>query len=195
MATVPTSPPQRAEVKRTRRTLTAIAAIGIAPIVASYAAYYLWPRQAHANYGELLATVPAPPIDGLRADGSPFRLTELRGRWVLVVSSPGACDARCERTLYAMRQARTMQGSEQDRVVRVWLTVGDAEPPAALLAEHPRLERVRVAATSVANSRVADGRIYLIDPLGNWVLAWPADPDIKKLANDLNRLLRASQIG
>lgn len=195
MATVSTSPPQRAEVKRTRRTLIAIAAIGIAPVVASYAAYYLWPRQAHVNYGELLPTVPAPPIEGLRADGTPFRLTELRGRWVLIVAAPGACDARCERTLYAIRQARTMQGSQQDRVVRVWLTVDDGEPSAALLAEHPRLERVRVAAPSVANCPVADGRIYLIDPLGNWVLAWPADPDIKKLANDLIRLLRASQIG
>jgi hypothetical protein len=35
----------------------------------------------------------------------------------------------------------------------------------------------------------------LIDPLGNWVLAWPADPDIKALAKDLGRVLRASRIG
>ena len=88
-----------------------------------------------------------------------------------------------------------MQGGEQERVIRVWLANDDGEPSAALVAQHPGLERVRVASTSTANSPVADGRIYLIDPLGNWVLAWPADPDIKKLANDLGRLLRASQIG
>jgi hypothetical protein len=37
--------------------------------------------------------------------------------------------------------------------------------------------------------------IYLIDPLGNIVLRYPADPDIKRMAKDLERLLRASRIG
>jgi len=79
--------------------------------------------------------------------------------------------------------------------VRVWLSGDDGEPSPALLAEHPGLERVRVAPATATNSPLADGRIYLVDPLGNWVLAWPADPDIKKLANDLGRVLRASRIG
>ena len=195
IADVQVSPPQLAAAKRARRTLIAIAAIGIAPIVASYAAYYFWPRQTHVNYGELLMTAPAAPIGGMRADGRPFRLPDLRGRWVVIMASPGSCDARCERALYATRQARTMQSADQERVIRVWLASDDGEPSPALVAQHPGLERVRVASTSTANSPVADGRIYLIDPLGNWVLAWPADPDIKKLANDLGRLLRASQIG
>jgi len=195
IADVQVSPPQLAAAKRARRTLIAIAAIGIAPIVASYAAYYFWPRQAQVNYGELLKTAPAAPIEGMRADGRPFRLPDLRGRWVVIMASPGSCDARCERALYATRQARTMQSADQERVIRVWLASDDGEPSPALVAQHPGLERVRVASTSTANSPVADGRIYLIDPLGNWVLAWPADPDIKKLANDLGRLLRASQIG
>ena len=195
IAGVQVSPSQPAAVKRARRTLIAIAAIGIAPIVASYAAYYFWPRQTHVNYGELLMTAPAAPIEGMRADGRPFRLPDLRGRWVVIMASPGSCDARCERALYATRQARTMQSADQERVIRVWLASDDGEPSAALVAQHPGLERVRVASTSTAHAPVADGRIYLIDPLGNWVLAWPADPDIKKLANDLGRLLRASQIG
>ena len=195
IASVQGAPPQPAAVKRARRTLIAIAAIGIAPIVASYAAYYIWPRQAHVNYGELLAMAPTPQIEGVRTDGRPFRLTDLRGRWIVMMASPGNCDARCERTLYATRQARTIQGRDQERVVRVWLTTGDGEPSAALIAQHPGIERISVASLSAAKSPLADGRIYLIDPLGNWVLAWPADPDIKKLANDLGRLLRASQIG
>ena len=195
MASVSAIPPQPADVKRGRRTLLVIAAIGLAPIVASYAVYYFLPRQAHVNYGELLATTPAPPIDGVRADSRPFSLTDLRGRWAIVMASPDGCDARCERMLYATRQARTIQGSEQERVARVWLTRDGSELPAAIAALHPGLERVRVAPSMLGTSRLADGRIYLIDPLGNWVLAWPADPDIKKLANDLGRLLRASQIG
>ena len=38
-------------------------------------------------------------------------------------------------------------------------------------------------------------RIYLFDPLGNLVLAYSRDPDIKALAKDLTRLLTASRIG
>ena len=36
---------------------------------------------------------------------------------------------------------------------------------------------------------------YLVDPLGNQVLAWPASPDIRGVARDLTRLLKASRIG
>jgi hypothetical protein len=178
-----------------RRTLLLIAAIGIAPIVASYITYYFWPRQARVNYGELLLTRPAPPIEGVRTDGRPFRLEDLRGRWVLLMSSQARCDAICERVLYATRQARTIQGADQDRVVRVWLVTGEGDAPPALLAQHPGLEAVRIAEAAQAYLSASDGRIYLIDPLGNWVLAWPADPDIKALAKDLGRVLRASQIG
>jgi len=172
-----------------------IAAIGMAPIVASYAAYYVWPRHARVNYGELLVTEPAPSFEGVRSDGRSFRLADLRGRWVILMSAPANCDARCERMLYASRQARTIQGSEQDRVVRVWLARGDGDISANLLAQHPRLQVVRIDDASFDGSPIADGRIYLIDPLGNWVLAWPAEPDIKAFAKDLGRVLRASRIG
>jgi hypothetical protein len=78
-------------------------------------------------------------------------------------------------------------------VVRVWLISGGPAPAPALLAEHPDLTAVRVGAPP-ALPRGAD-RIYLVDPLGNFVLAWPSKPDIKAMARDLGRLLRASSIG
>src|SRR5205085_10872171 len=167
--------------------------IGVAPIIASYVAYYFWPRQARVNYGELLPTQPASAVEGTRSDGRAFRLDSLRGRWILLMSSHVQCDAICQRMLYATRQARTIQGTDQDRVVRVWLVTGAGDASAALLAQHPGLDVVRITAATRAN--VSDRQIYLIDPLGNWVLAWPADPDIKALAKDLGRVLRASQIG
>lgn len=190
-----TSSPPRGTDRRGRRTLLLIALVAIAPVVASYTVYYFFPRNTLVNYGELLPTGPAPEIAGTSADGKPFQVASRRGKWVLAVAAGGACDAACTQALYAMRQARTLQGREMDRIVRVWLVTDDAAPPADLVAQHPDLSLVRVASTGLAAWPGGPDRIYLIDPLGNLVLAFPRDPDIKGVGRDLTRLLRASRIG
>ena len=186
----PTTEAQR----RVRRQLLLLVLVGIAPIVASYALYHWKPRQQSVNYGTLLAT-PAPELHGARLDGAPFALADMRGRWVMVTAWPAACTAPCPAALYAMRQSRTMQNADQDRVARVWLVTDDAPPGDALLREHPGLVVAHIASDAVAALPGGGRAIYLVDPRGNLVLAWPADPDIKSLAGDLARLLRASQIG
>ncbi|HET9045538.1 MAG TPA: hypothetical protein VFO33_01170, partial [Casimicrobiaceae bacterium] len=93
------------------------------------------------------------------------------------------------------RQSRTMQGREQERVVRVWLVTDAESPPPGVLAEQPGLVIVRVDASTAAGLPGGASRIALIDPIGNQVLAWPADPDIKGVARDLGRVLKASQVG
>jgi len=178
-----------------RRTLIVIALVTMAPILASYGAYYLFPRDAQANYGELLPTRPAPEIAGTALDGAPFRVAGLAGKWVLAVAAGGACDAACQQQLYATRQARAIQGKGMDRVVRVWLVTDDASPPPALLAQHPDVVAARVAPDALAAWGPGGDRIYVVDPLGNLVLAFPREPDVKAMARDLTRLLKASRIG
>jgi hypothetical protein len=180
---------------RSRRTLLLIALVVVAPVIASYAAYYFFPRTTRANYGELLVTRPAPEIAGIAADGKPFQLANLRGKWVLAVAANGACDAACTQALYATRQGRTLQGREMDRVARVWFVTDEAMPPAELAAQHPDLLLVYGPAAALAAWGAGPERIYLVDPLGNLVLAFPRDPDIKGMGRDLTRLLRASRIG
>ncbi|MEO8848392.1 MAG: cytochrome C oxidase subunit I [Casimicrobiaceae bacterium] len=175
--------------------LVLIALVCIAPMIVSWLVYHFIPRDSRTNYGSLLVTAPAPPLVGTAADGGAFTLAGLSGRWVMLTAAGGACDATCEGALYAMRQARTIQGRERDRVVRVWLVTDGATVPPALLAAHPDLMIVRAPAAALADWPQGAGAIYLVDPFGNEVLAWPRAPDIKKLANDLSRLLRASQIG
>jgi cytochrome oxidase Cu insertion factor (SCO1/SenC/PrrC family) len=190
---------QRRAEPRGRRTLLIIVAIGLAPIVASYAAYYWFTPSKRVNYGELLATAPAPILAGKRDDGGPFTLDELRGKWVLLIASRAGCDENCARALYATRQARTIQGREQDRVVRLLL-----QPTAAprlapeLAAAHPGLVVVNVVPRELGQLPLGTETtpdVLLLDPRGNLVLRYGADPDIRGLANDLQRLLKASQIG
>jgi len=193
MTDAPLAPRARLDA-RGRRTVLLIAAVAIAPVIASYTIYYLFPRGAQVNYGTLAPTAPAPAVEGALSDGAAFRLADLRGRWVLLAGSGSGCDAGCEKTLYATRQARTMQGKDQDRIARVWLDAGGAAPAADWMAADPALIVARVPPASLAALPRGHG-IWLIDPLGNLVLSYPANPDIKGLAKDLTRLLKASRIG
>ncbi|HVE48739.1 MAG TPA: hypothetical protein VNG69_03870 [Casimicrobiaceae bacterium] len=180
---------------RGKRTLALIVLAVMAPAVFAYVTYYLFPRATFTNYGELLPTAPLPRVEGTLADGTPFRLAERTGRWMLIVAAPGECEARCARALYATRQARTMQGREMARVERIWLVLGGTQPAAPMLDDQPALTIVNADGSAVRSLPRGAEAIYLVDPLGNQVLAWPLDPDIKALANDLNRVLKASRIG
>ena len=180
---------------RTRRRLLLLAGIAISPVVLSYLAYYFTPRDARVNYGTLLATRPIEPISGTLSASRPFSLAEFRGRWVILYAGSGRCAEPCVDALYASRQARTIQNAERERIRRVFLVVDDESPSTAIVAEHPDLTVARVPRTTVAGLTEWIDRMYLIDPLGNYVLAWPSKPDIKAMAKDIGRLLRASSIG
>jgi hypothetical protein len=184
---------------RGRRTLLLLTLVALSPIVASYVAYYWFAPTKRVNYGELLDPRPAPAVAGELADGKSFALAELRGKWVLlVVSGPGCGDA-CRRALHATRVARAIQGRQQGRVVRAWLQPAAAPPPPAeLLAGHPGLVAACAAPIELTRLPIDAGGaagILLLDPHGNLVLRYGDDPDIERLAKDLERLLRASQIG
>jgi hypothetical protein len=183
--------------RRRRWTLFALAAITIAPVAASYAIYYLFPRESTTNYGALLPTASAPLLAGARADGTPFALADFRGRWVLLLVPGARCGADCERMLYATRQARTMQGREQERLQRVLVVEGPPEAAARgdVGTPAPDLIAARVDPDSIRALPGTPPAIYVVDPLGNLVLRYGGDPDIKALSRDLGRLLKASRIG
>ena len=195
MNAAPTVRSAAATRARTRRRLLLLAGIAIAPVALSYVAYYFAPRDARVNYGTLIATRPVEPIAGTLPAGGPFSLAELRGRWVILYAGSGRCAGACVDALYASRQARTIQNAERERIRRVYLVVNDETPSTEIVAEHPDLIVARVPRNSLGGLPEGIDRIYLIDPLGNYVLAWPSKPDIKAMAKELGLLLRASSIG
>lgn len=183
---------------KSRRKLLLIALFALSPIVASYVTYFWFTPDRRANYGELLETRRVPSLEGVGNDGSPFSLAALQGQWVLLVVTGDACDEPCRRALYATRQARTIQGREQDRVTRAWLMPTAVVVPSDVASAHPGLVIARVPAPSLASLPLMAGgapTILIVDTRGNLVLRYAAEADIKRLAADLARLLRASQIG
>jgi hypothetical protein len=181
-----------------------LVALFLVPTVASFFAFYLSPPTITSNYGTLISPVISLPIVPVRRldSGSEATSPGLRGKWLVVTRDSGACEVDCRKKLYAMRQARLILGRNQDRVLRVVLVDDDVRPSEQLQKDFDGTIWIAakslpwLAALPVA-SPGAGGRdsIYAVDTLGNVFMRYSADPDIKKLANDLQRVLKASQIG
>lgn len=171
------------------------------PVIASYLAYFVWqPQGAARNYGTLIQPQTLSETLTMKAlDGAPIPLKALRGKWSLVQVDSAACDPECEKKLYAMRQARLMQGREQDRVQRLWVISDRQAPRAALLQAYEGMQLLTDPGRGLLGKLDADSDvthyIYMIDPLGNVMMRWPANPEINRMHKDIERLLKASQIG
>lgn len=176
-------------VKRGRVKLALIAAFFAVPVAAGWLAWWLdLAPGTTANYGTLL---PPGPL-AIEA------LAPLKGKWVLVQLDGGACADACERKHYAMRQVRRAQGKEMRRVERLWIVTDAAAPRAELLAAIEGTHIVPAGGTLAAQfpaERVPADHIYLVDPLGNLMLRFPADPDPARMIKDLQRLLKYSGFG
>lgn len=176
-------------VRRGRVKLALLAAFFALPVAAGWIAWWLeLAPGASGNYGTLLSPQPV--------QGAPFEL--LRGKWVLVQIDRAACDARCERKHYTMRQVRRAMGRDLRRVERLWIVTDAGAPRAALLAAIEGTQVAYGAAALAAGfpaERSAAEHIYLVDPLGNLMLRFPRDPDPSRMIKDLQRLLKVSRFG
>jgi cytochrome oxidase Cu insertion factor (SCO1/SenC/PrrC family) len=185
--------------KKSLLSLWLLVALCVAPVVASYVAYYLWPPSGKVNYGELIEPRPLPDAKLALADGTPFPWHRLKGKWVLAMADSGNCDAYCQRKLLYLRQVRLAQGKEMDRVERAWLITDDANPPAPVAAEFQGTWLVRAGGSELLKRFPVQGaladHIYVIDPHGNLMMRYPRDADPRKIVKDIARLLRISSIG
>jgi cytochrome oxidase Cu insertion factor (SCO1/SenC/PrrC family) len=181
-----------------RAKLLLIAAGFVLPMVLSYVAYQLLRPDPTANYGELLlppARVPAQAFDMGKPGAWSFE--QLQGRWALVVSDSGRCAAPCVQKLTLLRQVQLALGRRASRVARVFIVDDQAPTDPGLMQD---FEGTVVAATprdaKLPSGAGADrSHIYLVDPHGNVMMRWPAAADQKRMLRDLERLLKASQIG
>ena len=101
-----------------------------APVLASYLTYFVIRPEGRTNYSELVSPLRPVPADLPLADlqGAAVQAETLKGQWLLVVVSGGACDATCERHLWLQRQLRETLGREKDRLDKVGL-INDAAVP------------------------------------------------------------------
>ncbi len=191
---------QRTRAGRIRMLLVVLACA--APVLASYFSFYVLKLSGKA-YGELITpTVDIPADLPLRdLQGQAVSAESLKGQWLLTLVQDGACDAACESQLFMQRQLREMLGKERDKVDKLWLVPDDtplrAELQQAVSQGVPvtvlRVPRAQLQAwLKPAQGQALQDHLFLIDPMGRWMLRSPANPEPAKVKSDLNRLLKAA---
>ncbi len=195
----------QADQRRTRAgrwSMLAVLLVCAAPVIASYFTYYVIRPQNIKSYGELIQPSRSlPQVQVSDQKGQTLALPDLKNQWLLVSVGPGACDEGCQERLYLQRQILTGLGRERDRLDWVWLVRDNAEVPEAI---RPGLSEATVLRVSQADleawlqpalGRGLDDHLYLVDPMGEWMMRFPAPIDrshAPRIKRDLERLLRAS---
>jgi hypothetical protein len=192
-----------AKRNRGRWKLFAVLMVCAAPLILSYLTYYVIKPTGRTNYGTLIdpRTRPIPAMASTTLDGRPQKLEQYAGKWIMLKVGGGECGESCQKQLFAMRQWRLMQGKNMDRVERVWLVTDNAPLDTMTIRQYDGMHLLRAPRETVMqwlpaeSSTQPSDHIYLIDPLGNLMMRFPADPDPRKVYKDIAKLLKASAIG
>ncbi|HMT57508.1 MAG TPA: hypothetical protein PKC71_05795 [Ottowia sp.] len=179
-----------------------LALVCAAPVIASYYSYYVARPEARRSFGELIEPQrPLPTASATDLSGRPVELSTLKGQWLLLSVAGGACDAACENNLYLQRQLREGLGKDKDRLDWVWLVSDDARLPEALLPALGQATVLRVPPAVLADwlapaaGQALTEHLYVVDPMGHWMMRFPAGLDKAGAGGakrDLERLMRAS---
>lgn len=190
-------------VRRGRLKMLLVLLVCALPVAASYFTYFvIRPTGSSTNYSQLIQpSVSLPSVLARELDGQAVPLRSLKGQWLLVVVGDSRCDPACEKRLFMQRQLREMMGRERDRIDKVWLITDDAAPSPALLdalRATPAMRLLRVQRSDVAawlkpaEGQALEDHLYIVDPMGEWMMRAPANADPSKLKRDVERLLRGS---
>ncbi|MDH5648805.1 MAG: hypothetical protein OEY67_04050 [Gammaproteobacteria bacterium] len=197
--------------RKNRTTLILIAAVCILPVALAYGLNKMgWKPDQFGNYGELVQ--PALPLKEATLSlqsGETVSLKQLHHKWLLIAFSDAGCNQACLANMDKMKRLQIAQAKNQDRIQRILVLAGrnfGNQPLPDFLTSDRDLKIVvgpQTGIVSLLNDFSHNGetpledanRIYLVDPLGNLILRYPADADASKMHKDLARLLRVSRVG
>ena len=173
-----------------------------APVLLSYLTYYVIRPEGRVHHGELIEPqrmLPAASAKDLK--GKDLPLAQLKGQWLLVAVGSSECTDKCERLLFVQRQLHKLLNKESERLDRLWLITDQSAPKNELLAAIEGATVLRVTPEVLsqwllpATGRSVEEHLYLIDPMGNWMMRFNYPEDAKTVVDmkrDLERLMRAS---
>lgn len=132
-------------------------------------------------------------------------ISKIKGTWTLLAFAGKHCDKECLDSVYKIQQIRLTQGESSKRVSRMLISNGKL-PVKDLENLNPYIgtrfvrlnEEQYKLITSVVEKQIDNGlteNIYLIDPLGYYMMTFSNDLIPKGIIADLRRLLKNSRVG
>jgi len=208
MSVTPTPPVPGPVKSRSRAQVWILVGVFFGPLLAAFALYYGakgWRPHGSTNRGDLITPArPVPAVTLAPAVGEPLETQKLQGKWTVVYVGDGQCDTRCREALVLTRQTRLALNQDVDRVQRLFLVSANCCDRTYLQTEHPDVitamvdneaGRQLLSAFPEGADAAQQGRIYIIDPLGNLMMSYPPEAPRKGLLEDMKKLLRLSHIG
>lgn len=201
------------QTRKNRVLLLLLLASFVIPFIVGDLAYKRgWYQGGQTNKGLLLDPPAAlATLKAVDAAGRPLLADFAKEHWWMLYVLPADCTAACHNRLFQMRQSLLALGREAERVRPLLvLTAAPAAATEALLqkefAGFTRLQasaaEVDAALAKAAPAASQAGLLYLMDPMGWIMLAYPPEADEKTsiikaedTLDDLRKLLKNSRIG
>ena len=156
----------------------------------------------------------APEIQLIRAGGTNFRLSEMRGKIVALFFGYTSCPDVCPTTMAELKQALDKVGPQADQVQVLFVTVDPQRDTPEKVQEYvnhfnldfiglsgPEPDLAKVWSEYGVFRQIVDGtsaagyivdhtaRVTLIDQQGNLRVSFPFDTPVEDVVHDLNLLL------
>ncbi len=198
---------EKSGVLVSRLKLVLVISVFLGPMLAAFIWYYGFDAsQAPAgksNHALLIQpAVPLGAFENMRYGQDPVNQDSLKRFWTVVHLVKQPCDEVCQKSIYNTRQTRIAVGKDSGRVQRYlilqnrdlldWLQTRHGD--ASFLIDSGQGLEDQIRSIVRKNSLGANDAI-LIDPLGNAMMAIPADLDPRLFLKDLKKLLKVSRIG
>lgn len=190
--------------RRGRLMLLCMLIFFVTPIVAVIAMYKMDWRPKGESIGELV--VPARLLTMnyalMSSDGSVVLPDLWKDKWSMVYIAAN-CEATCKNKLHDMRQLHVSLYKEIPRMQRVLITTSQdvtllkQDYPDMLVLNQPATEITALSDQFNVNneSSMTADRVYLVDPLGHFMMSYAPTTDPALIRKDITRLMRYSWAG
>ena len=188
-----------------RKVLLLLAVIFVLPFTIAATLHLLDLRPTGKSYGDLIQPPKALTFTNLQDnDGKILAPKQWLKIWSIVMVDNAGCSVDCQAQVQIVKQVHISLGKEYKRIQRVLIVpagITDSDL-SALKLNNPKLKIVADKdvqtlkfAKQFDSATDSSGKIYLVDPLGNLMMSYTKDHDLKGLRSDLTRLLKNSWAG
>lgn len=128
-------------------------------------------------------------------------LSDVEEEWTLVYFNADGCDRICQDKIYSMRQLRLMLGRNALHVERLYVYGGLGQKeidsvrnafPDMVMATGEKKALERVGNQLKQPGHEGDDRLYLVDPVGQVMMSFPADMKPRLVYKDLKKLIKVT---